>query len=135
LTLLRFYAGFFMVVLAIGFLLLLAWCFKSYNVARQIIALLITAFMVINLVNPPALVAAFNTERYLTGATEKMDTSELASYGLVSVPALERLVAEAPDLTVRQTAINDLVKVKDNADTPQHWYSWNLYDQLAGNYD
>jgi len=135
LTLLRFYAGFFMVVLAIGFLLLLAWCFKSHNVARQIIALLITAFLAVNLVNPPALIANFNTERYLTGATDKMDTSELASYGLVSVPALERLVAEAPDLAVRQVAINDLVKLKDRVDTPQHWYGWNLYDQLAGNYD
>ncbi|MDR2956973.1 MAG: DUF4173 domain-containing protein [Coriobacteriales bacterium] len=138
-TLLRFYTSWFMIALAVAFLLVLVWCLKPYNAARPIIALFIGAFLALTLVFPAARIANFNTQRYLSQVSTLMDVSELESYGTASLPALQKLKDQAPDPIVRseaQSAINKILYGPQAERQRQFgWYGWNFYASYVGMYD
>jgi hypothetical protein len=136
LTLLRFYTSYFMILLAFSFILLIVWSIRRFNVARPLIMVAIVAFLALQLVNPPALVANYNVDNYLAGNIKNIDMDELADYGSAANAALHRLNAEAPDADVREQADSLL---SDHSrifwlDEGEHmpWYAWNLSDWMGG---
>ena len=140
LTLLRFYTSWFMVTLAICFLMVLVWCFmptkrlKPKNIARPIIATLIGSMLVLQLICPTALIANFNVERYLSGQTDKVDILTIGEYGRTALPALHRLQKEAPERQVREGADRYIQGIVYQPNIRLPWYYWNLSDQLSGVY-
>ncbi|MCL2150714.1 MAG: DUF4173 domain-containing protein, partial [Coriobacteriia bacterium] len=136
LTLLRFYCCCFLLVLAVSYILLLVWCLRPFNLGRPVIALFVCIFLVMVLVNPPALIAGFNTERYLSGATPRIDIEMLEQYGVDALPSLQRLSDEAPERTQRDQADQAILRIQERVYEPgRPWYRRNLDYQLKGVYD
>ena len=104
LTPLRVYTSWFMLLMFVAFLLLLAWHVKPFNVARPIIALILIFTLGLGLANTNKMIADYNVDRYLSGQTDKIDVSLLWDLGDPALPALYRLEKGAEDPEIRKNA-------------------------------
>jgi hypothetical protein len=77
-------------------------------------------------------VARYNTERYLTGKTETVDTRYLDDLGSGAVPYLDRLYRESPDKAIRDAAYHALTEWAQA--TQGDFRSWNYADAVAEKY-
>jgi hypothetical protein len=129
LTPLRVYTMWFMGLLLLVFLVLVAWHARPFNAVRPIVILTIAAVLALGLTNTNALVAEYNVQRYLDGRvatvnldsdgssetqgnkmnTNELDVTFLAQLGDAALPALYELRDQADDDKVVQAA-NDIIR-------------------------
>ncbi|MCL2783800.1 MAG: DUF4173 domain-containing protein [Propionibacteriaceae bacterium] len=125
LTRLRVYTLWFMAVMLIVFGLLGAWHIKAFKVGRPIAIVAIVAFLALLWANTDAIIADYDVNRYLSGASKTIDTNYLENIGQAATPALINLMDNAPDPTVRQDAtdaVQNLATAGTLHGTP--WTSW-----------
>ncbi len=77
-------------------------------------------------------VARYNTESYLSGKTETVDTRYLDELGAGAVPYLDRLCREAPDENIRDAAYHALTQRAE--DGYRDLRGWNYADAVAERY-
>jgi hypothetical protein len=139
LTPLRLYSSWFMVVLLLVFLLLLAWHVRSFNVARPLIVGVTVLVLALGLANTDGIIAQYNVERYMTGKTQTIDVNMLDDLFPAAAPALYELKEYAPDAGVRDSAAHKIERYSYTRDETtrlfgpygdEGWYYWNL--QLYG---
>ncbi|MDR2109250.1 MAG: DUF4173 domain-containing protein [Coriobacteriales bacterium] len=143
LTPLRVETLWLMALLLAIFLLLTLWHLHPGNAARPVVICVVVFTLALGLTNTSALIASYNTERYLQNAVEEIDVALLESLAEPALPALRELREKADDPTVRAQAtraIGDIQAqwLKDEprgSEAPwrdlRPWYRWNL--QMAGN--
>jgi hypothetical protein len=88
--------------------------------------------------NTNAIIANYNVERYLSGATERIDVRQLESIGHSAVPALTRLEQGAKDEQVKSDARSIIDFIHSPYDSSEgkivlydylvygDWTAWNL---------
>jgi len=93
-----------MILLLSVFVLIAIWHIRPFNAGRPIVIAFTALVLILYLVNTDGLIAKYNTEQYLSGRTDKIDTEMLAWLSDAAVPYLEQLSDAAPDLSVRDAA-------------------------------
>ena len=89
----RVHAAWFMVVLAIIFILIAVKQFvKKLNVVAVSIAVLVIMFALIAIPNTDGFIAKYNVDRYLDGTLNMVDIDAMEELGLAAVPQVVRLV-------------------------------------------
>ena len=114
---LRVYTFWFMVLMLLVFLLLVAWHIKPFNATRPIIVLIMVFTLGIGLTNTNGIIANYNVDRYLAGQTDKVDVAMLYRLGDPAVPALYKLEQGAHDSSVRDEAANATRTVRKDHNT------------------
>ena len=95
LTHLRVYASWFMAMLAVVFLLVIAkQMFTKFKLISTAIVVCIAMFIGLAFLNVDGLIAEYNVDRYLAGDLQTVDISELDSLGSAAVPQMIRLKNE-----------------------------------------
>jgi hypothetical protein len=136
LTPLRVYTTWFMGLLLLVFLVLVAWHTRPFNAVRPIFILTIVAVLALGLTNTTGLVAEYNVQRYLDGHvttvnldgngptatwgeetnTNELDVMFLAQLGDAALPALYELRDKAEDDEVVRLT-NDIIEQNYRAHT------------------
>ena len=90
----RLYAAWFMGLLTLLFaIVLLAQFFPRVKALPLCLAVTVALYVLLALTGPKARIAHYNTERYLSGQTSKIDVDLLASLGDDAIPELLRIDA------------------------------------------
>jgi Ca2+/Na+ antiporter len=140
LTPLRVYTTWFMGLMLLVFLLLVAWHIRPFRFARPVIICVVVAILALGLTNTNALIAEHNVQRYLDGRATDVDVELLAQLGDPALPALYRLeeqIANSDDeklLSVVTFAIEqnhalhqaDADTYSSSTVSPSSWSNWNL---------
>ena len=132
LTPLRVYTSWFMILLLLVFLLLVAWHVKPFNVARPIIVLTFVFALGLGVTNTSGIIADYNVNRYLSGQTATMDVPLLSELGDSAIPALYRLEQDAPDSSVREEATRIIIGINEARQRNAFYYkegltTWNAW--------
>ncbi|MBQ9121111.1 MAG: DUF4173 domain-containing protein [Clostridia bacterium] len=96
LTQMRVYATWFMLLLAVLFILMAISMFtKRLKVVLVSVLVCLAFFSVLALSSPDSLIAEYNVERYLDGTLAEVDVTAMYGLGDSAVPAMVRLYEEA----------------------------------------
>jgi len=127
LTRLRVYTMWFMVVMFIVFALVCVWHIRPFRAGTPVVLVVVGAMLVLMWANTDGLIASYNVDRYLSGATQKIDVDYLSqSLSVASVPALAHLRDGATDPAVSNAAASALDKLStDQYSAARPWTSWN----------
>jgi hypothetical protein len=141
------YTTWFMGLMLLVFLVLVAWHLRPFNAARPLILLVTAAVLVLRLTNTGALIAEHNVQRYLDGRASTVDVDLLEQLGDPAVPALYRLQEEAADKNDAELERDTTAAIGQNcalhedeggsqgsppADLPPvDWRSWTLASHEA----
>lgn len=131
---LRLYTLWFMIVLFIVFGLIMVWQIHPWNVSTPVILVVVFAFLALSWANSDAIIADYNVNHYLDHSMASVDVSYLEdSLSDASVPALNRLVAQAGDSEVRLQAAQALREMAvARQSNPAPWTAWNWQSDQAG---
>jgi hypothetical protein len=132
LTPLRVYTTWFMALLLLVFLLLVAWHARPFNAARPLIILVVAAVLALGLINTNGIIANHNAQRYLDGRAAghavEVDVEFLAQLGDAAMPALYELREQADDRDVVEAAaraIDENYRLHTTeTDEPTRWRGW-----------
>jgi hypothetical protein len=136
LTPLRVYTLWFMALMLLVFLLLVAWHIRPFNAARPIVVLVVVAVLALGLTNTNGLIAEHNVQRYLDGRAtqftesparpdytpEGIDVAFLLRLGDPAIPALYELKAKAQDEKVRLAAADAIEAICNPASSMDEWW-------------
>ena len=131
LTHMRLYTLWLEAVLAVVFVLLLAWHIRSFRVGRPIVGVAVLGLFALLWANPDGIIANHNVDAYLSGDLATVDTELLASLSDATVPALVRLRDQAVDPAVSQDAATALMDhiwrsaTMGQAGAQAPWTAWN----------
>ncbi len=115
LTRMRVYPLWFMLVLALAFIVIfLKQFFKSIPALAVSLAITVVAFSALSICNIDAVIANYNVERYLDGSLDEVDITLLENIGDSAVPALCRLKNESDDLLVKRDAREAIEAIEEN---------------------
>jgi hypothetical protein len=151
LTPLRVYTVWFMALMLLVFLLLVAWHIRPFNAARPIVVLVLVAVLTLGLVNTNGFIAEHNVQRYLDGRAteftesparpdytpEGIDVAFLLRLGDPAIPALYELKEKAQDEKVRLAAADAIETICGPLHEDEWWPSqpgwpgWNLASHRA----
>jgi hypothetical protein len=123
---LRLYTLWFMGVLLVVVTLLLVWHIRPYRVSVPVVWVSILAFLALVWSNSDGIIARYNVNQYLAGASATIDIDYLAtSLSDAAIPALLDLRAAAPELADDVTAaLADRIALAETGDLP--WTAWNV---------
>jgi len=137
---LRVYTFWFMVVLLLVFLVLIVWHVRpQWRAGRPLALIALTLTLALFLAPTDTLIARYNTQQYLGGATEKIDVDMLASLSDAALPSLYELRDTAPDARVREWAQQAIADHRNGVyqgmlyseDAQNEYYNWNMQSWLA----
>lgn len=142
LTLLRVAAGIWMVLVALGLILILVKIFKHQSNRWLITANLCTlflAFYVTALVDTRALIATYNVENSfeISGTGSTLDLDYMARLGPEALPAIDSYIEKSSDDD--QAGRHSAEKIRKRLayafkNRPQGWRNWSLRDWRLENY-
>lgn len=94
----RVYATWFMILLAIVFVLVAVGMFvRRFKTVLVCVLVCLALFAGLALCGPDRLIAEYNVDRYLDGSLETVDVGAMGDLGYSAIPAMVRLFEEMPD--------------------------------------
>jgi len=112
LTRMRVYPFWFMVLLAVVFIIILIKQFYPRLQAVAVsMAITVVMFTALSVCNVDGIIASYNVSRYIDGTLDEIDVVSLAKMGDAAVPALSRL----PDNRAARNAIRTIKGNRDNS--------------------
>ncbi|UWG96555.1 DUF4173 domain-containing protein [Dehalobacter sp. DCM] len=96
-TPLRIYTTWFMLVLFLIFAVITLRQFKKFNAARTMLAGFVILFLALSYGNVDGRIAAYNIDRYQSGALKSLDVQALAGLSAAAKPYLYSLYTETTD--------------------------------------
>ncbi len=132
----RIYAMWLMVLIAIVFLVIALGQFLSkIRIVAVSLSIFIVMFTALSLCNVNALTAKYNTDRYLSGTLETIDTEAMEDLGDSAVPSLVKAVTQLDTRKDQKLKISiDVIlydKVMEMKEEKFSVFSFNLPDILA----
>ncbi len=125
----RVYASWFMLLLAVVFVLLIIRQFAShFKIVAVTLAVSVVAFTVLALGNVDRFIAKYNVDRYLDGTLKTVDVEALYELGDSGIPEMVRLATEMDDrlgTDIKKTVKLSFINRKTD-------YEWVMYYELAG---
>ena len=125
----RVYASWFMVVLAVIFLIVvLHQCWRNIKLIPLGISTCVVLFAVLVFSNADALIARYNVNRYLEGSLKTVDVSAMEELGDSAIPEMVRLIKVLDEREQREITEFDFeayVDIDVNSDV------FGLYEQTA----
>ncbi|MDR3070109.1 MAG: DUF4173 domain-containing protein, partial [Propionibacteriaceae bacterium] len=138
LTQLRVYTMWFMVVLFVSFLILLAWHIRPFNAGRPMIIAWIVLFLGLFFANTNGLIAQHNVDSFLSGKLDTLDAETIYALSDAAVPYL----IEVRDNPAVDPALRNEIREELNirmgvgnavyADAIE-WFDWSIQSQIAEN--
>ncbi len=111
----RVYATWFMIVLAIVFILIIIKQFVyKIKLMPTSIAVLVVCFALLSLGNTDALIARYNIDRYLNGTLKTVDIYALHALGEGAIPEYVRLAEELDERNGTDISSDDLVEPEED---------------------
>lgn len=137
----RVYATWFMLLLAVVFVLvLIRQATKKLRLFPAIALVCVLFAALITLPNVDGMIASYNVNAYLSGDLKEVDVDALSGYGTSSVPALVRLRDELTSQNYTDDTVKELLKQTDQALTlidmelreqPKGFFTFNFPDARA----
>ncbi len=93
----RVYTSFFMALLLVVFVLIIAAQFVRFNLTRSVVLTACISFLVLCCSNADGLIAQYNVDRYLNGTLKNVDVLALYTTSDAARPAALRLLRETQD--------------------------------------
>jgi hypothetical protein len=88
----RLYATWFMIIIAIVFVMITVFAFvQKFNCISASVAVVVIMFAALTLSNADRLIAKYNVDRYLSGSLETVDIEAMDELGDAAIPELVRL--------------------------------------------
>ena len=133
LTQLRFYTSWFMVTLAIVFIVLLISGFRRIRMAKILTVTVIVSFQLLCWCNPNALIVSYNISRWESGTLETLDLEDMrVDMPESAIPQLISLRDRTSDPQMRD-AIDDTLQNDFWGNTGSSWIDHTLESILSQN--
>ena len=101
LTQLRVYTSWFMILLLVFFVIILARQFKSFHGTRAALISFLVLFLALCYSNADGLIAQYNIDRYSAGTLESLDVEAMSYLSDGAVPQLYKLYLETDDQNLK----------------------------------
>jgi hypothetical protein len=109
LTQLRVFTSWFMTLMLLIFIIILARQLKVFNAAKPVIVSFVLMFMILLYGNPDGLIAKYNIERYEAGTLAQLDIEALTYLSDAAVPHMYGLYLRTDDSMLRQELKDSII--------------------------
>ncbi|MBD5128559.1 MAG: DUF4173 domain-containing protein [Ruminococcaceae bacterium] len=122
-TLLRVYTSWFMLLLAIIFVLIIALQFRDYIVWRAMFAAFTVMFALLCFGDPEGMIARYNISAYRSGALEELDVKAFGELGYSAAAPAAELLANTSDERLKRE-LKDVLEDIQNVDEYQDGFAY-----------